>query len=62
MTSQVSFHQTQTREQKFAQLAHEVTKAGGLPALFHKLSARQGATLSQRPACSYLSDRLQPNR
>jgi hypothetical protein len=39
MTS-IIYHQTQTREQKLAQLAHEITKAGGLAAFFNKLSAQ----------------------
>lgn len=52
----ITFHQTQTREQKLVQLAQEVTKAGSLEAFFSKLTAtsRHGAQASHRPAGTYL--------
>lgn len=55
----IIFHQTQTRDQKFAQLAQEITKAGSLAAFFSKLSSRHGPSAS--PSTS-AEPRMQPQR
>ena len=59
----IVYHQTQTRDQKLAHLAHEITKAGGLAAFFSKLSSRHGMAASHGGTGSYLAEqRFQPQR